>query len=142
MYVTFLELKSLMFLVILVVVGLILNTSYYFSAIAGCYALVIILHSSNYLSIRFQKLFQEIQKLHSCEGYEDQVLRSGNQAVILEKTSVKDWIERARRRVRKRNWILDEAENVLNEVQLHNQVVKDILHSSVTLYGPCIRSSA
>ena len=124
MYVTSLEVNSLMFLVILVLVNLIMNSVYCFGTIVACYALLITLHSSNYLSIRFQRLFQEIEKLYSC----DRRFKARNQTVILK---LQDWIERARQRISKRHWILDEAENVLKEVKLHNQIVKDILHSSV-----------
>ena len=131
MYVTSLEMNSQVFVVLLVVIGLIMNTIYYIGTIAGCCALIMTLHSSYYLSIRFQRLFQEIEKLHSCGGYKRELFKTENQAVVLQKTSLEDWIERAQRRVSKRHWILNEAENVLNEVKLHNQVVKHILHSSV-----------
>ena len=127
MYVTSLELNSLMFLVTLVVFGLIMNPIFYVGTIAACYSLVMTLHSNNYLSIRFQRLFQEIEKLHSC----DRRFKKGNETVMLK---LEAWIERARLRVRKRHWVLHEAENVLNEIKQHNEIVKDILHGSVN-YG-------
>ena len=93
-------------------------------------ACIMILHSSSYLFIRFDRLFARIVRFNS--GQEcNQKPRSREINIML-----REWIKRTRKRIKERQLLLQEIEDILNEIKRHNHTVQQILHKSIHCVVP------
>ena len=124
------EMQSVVFTVALIFVSFV-ECIHAFTAIRFAFcACIMILHSSSYLFIRFDRLFAGILRLNS--GQEcNQKQRSQEINIIL-----REWIKRARKRIKERQLLLQEIEDILNEIKRHNYTVQQILHKGVQCVVP------
>lgn len=86
-------------------------------------------HSSNYLSIRFNRLFLRMDNLN----------RKTNMSLNKpDECLIKDWATKARNKVNNRHLILQDTQTILDEIAIHDQTVKHIIASSTRCVGPAI----
>ena len=132
-----LELQSLTFTAASIFVTLINCTQTYFGCIWGHYACMMPVHSNNVLSILFNRLFhkmQHLQRPHKSIHWNlklDSETR-GQQVSV----KIHHWVKRGKQRVKKRHEILKKIENVLRQVDQHNETVKSILDKAISCLVP------
>ena len=123
------KLGSIAFTLPATIITFIYGVVYYYGANSVIYSLLMVAHSSNLLTIRFNRLIDQINRFHchqkrSIAGYKN--IRN----------RLQDWSKRARRRVRELHLILYEVESVLREVRQHNETVKHILEGNLSCFVP------
>ena len=132
-----LKLQSITFTAASIFVTLINSTQVYFGCLWVNYAFMMPVHSNNVLSIQFNRLFERIKNLQRAHNFIDENLNSETRE---EEVSVKicQWVKRAQEEVKERQSILKMVENVLKEIELHNQTVKHIIDKAISCAVPAI----
>ena len=132
-----LEVQSMSFAVASVFVTLINNIQLYFGFVWTNYACMMPVHSNNVLSIQFNRLFESIKNLERAQNFIDRNLKPDSETREQE-VSVKlhHWVKQAKQRVKKRDEILKRIENVLRQIDLHNETVKHILGKAISCVVP------
>ena len=132
-----LEVQSMTFTAASTFVTLINCTQIYFGCVWGHYACMMPVHSNNVLSILFNRLFhsmQHLQRPHKSIHWNlklDSETR-GHQISV----KIHHWVKRGKQRVKERQSILKMSENLLIQVDLHNQTVKHILDKAISCLVP------
>ena len=138
-YVSSLELQSMTFTAASIFVTLINCTQVYFAAVWAHYAYIMPVHSNNVLSIQLNRLFEKIKKFKKALNSTDGNLKLDTERREQEASvKIHQWVKRARQRVKKRQSILKMVENVLREIELHNETVKHILDKGISCVVPAI----
>ena len=134
-----LELQSNTFTAASIFVTLINSTHMYFGCIWANYAFMMPVHSNNVFSILFNILFERTKNLPRARSpiYGHVKLES---ETIGQEVSVKidQWAKRAKQQVKERHDILKMSENLLRQMDLHNQTVKHILDKAISCIVPAI----
>ena len=134
-----LEVQSMTFTVASVFVTVIFSIQMYFGCIWAIYVFMIPVHSNNVLSIQFNRLFQMIENVQRVPNAIDGNLKF-NSETREEGLSVKirQRLKRAQQEVKKRHEILRMIENVMRQMDQHNEIVKHILDKGNTCAVPAI----
>ena len=132
-----LEVQSVTFTAASIFVTLINCTHMYFISVWAHYGFMMPVHSNNVLSILLNRIFEKIKNLQRTHDFIDGRLMLDSETRKKE-LSVKlhHWVKRAKRRVKKRQSILKTIENVLRQIELHNQTVKHILDKAISCVVP------
>ena len=135
-----LELQSVTFTVASIFVTLINCTQVYFGCLWANYAYLIPVHSNNVLTILFHRLFERIDNFQRAQNFIDENLKLDSETREQELPfKIDQWVKRAQEQVKKRHEILTMIEDVLRQIDLHNETVKHILDNGirylVPLYG-------
>ena len=132
------KLGSIAFTFPAVIMTLNYGVVFYYAANPAIYSLLMVAHSSNLLTIRFNRLIDQMNRFHcqcgqwsrrkkiSMVGYKDIAGR------------LQEWSKSAGRRVKEFHSVLYEVESVLHEVRQHNETVKHILESCVHYAVPAV----
>lgn len=106
----------------------------YYGIIVTLYGFLMIMHSSTYLTIRFNKLFNRMNKLHI-----NTAIRYHRLAPVRGiRQKLMTWITMARFRTKMVYKVIPEVENVLTEVRLHNQTMKYIVQNCLSFTAPLL----
>ena len=131
-----LELQSMTFTAASIFVTLINCTQLYFAAIWSHYAYIMPIHSNNVLSIQLSRLFERLNNLEREQNCIDRNLKLDSETREQEfSVKIQQWAKRAQQ-VKERNSILKMIENVLRQIDLHNETVKHILDKGINCLVP------
>ena len=138
-YLSSLKVQSLIFITASIFVTLINCTQTYFGCVWCDYTFMMPVHSNNVLSILLKRLLGRIEHLTRAHNFIGGHLKPDSE-IGPEELSVKllQWVKRAQQQVKKRHEILKISENVLREIDLHNQTIKHILDKVVSCGVPGI----
>ena len=134
-----LKLQSITFTAASFFVTLINCTQMYFSCVWCNYAFMMPVHSNNFLSIQLNRLFERIEHLtrsrYSIDGNpkRDSVTKEQEVSVI-----IRHWVRRAKQQVKERHDTLETIENVLRQIDLHNNTIKHIIDKAISCLVPAI----
>ena len=131
-YITATQLQDIRFVILSIPVNLAVFSINYYGLAGGSYALLITGHSSNYLGIRFDRVFGKMKSflVHDMPSVA-QTSRDTQSTSRMKHLNVKTKIG-----FKEIEDILCDAEDVLFHVKLHDHTVKDFLRSSVTYLIP------
>ena len=133
------EVQSMTFTAALFFVALITTTQMYFGCVWVYYAYMMPLHSNNVLSILFNTLFEGMERLTIAQNFIDGHLKLNSETKEQEvSVKLRQWVKQAQEEVKKRQSILKMSENVLTQIDLHNQAVKHILDKAISYIVPAI----
>ena len=136
-YLSSLEVQSITFTAASIVVTLISWTQIYFACVWASYAFLIPVHSNNVLSILFNRIFDRMGYLtrasYSIDGHLRFDLETSEREFSVQ---IHQWVKRAQQEVKKRHEILKIIENVLKQMELHNETVKHIMDKAISFLIP------
>ena len=96
-------------------------------------------HSNNILSIQFIRLFERIEHLTRARYSIDEDLRLDSKTRKQEvSVKIHQWVKRTKQEVKKRREILKISDDVLRQIELHNETVKHILDKAISCIVPVI----
>ena len=134
-----LELQSMTFTAASIFVTLINCTHLYFGCLWATYAFMMPVHSNNVFTIQFNRLFEKIRNLQREHKFIDGNLNLDSETREQElSVKINQWVKRAQRQVKNRHEILKMVENVLRQIELHNETVKHILDKAISCVVPGI----
>ena len=133
-----LELQSMTFTAASIFVTLIYSTQTYFTSFWVNYAFMLPVHSNNVLSFQFNRLFEMIKDLQRSQNFIDNLELDSERREEEVSAKLYQWVKRAQRQVKKRHEILKMIEDVLRQVELHNDTVKHILDKAISCVVPGI----
>ena len=136
-YLSSLKVQSMTFTAASIFVTLINITQLYFGCVWSNYAYLIPVHSNNVFTIQFNRLFERIENLQRAQNLIDRNLKleseTSDQKVSLK---IHQWVHLAQQQVKERKSILKMIEDVLREIELHNETVKRILDKGTSCLIP------
>ena len=134
-----LELKSVTFTAASTFVTLINCTQMYFGSVWAHYGFMMPVHSNNVLSILFNRLFEKMKNLQKTRKFTNGNLKFDSRTEKQELSlKVHQWVKRAKQQVKERQSILKMIENVMKQMELHNETVKHILDKAISCLVPGI----
>ena len=132
-----LELQSVTFTAASIFVTLINCIHIYFGCVWGHYAFIMPVHSNNVLSMLFNRLFDRMQHFTRAGNSIDGCLKLDSETREEElPVRLRQWVERAQEQVKNRHLILQMSENLLTQIELHNETVKHILDKGISCLVP------
>lgn len=136
-YLSSLEVQSITFTVGSIFVTLINNIHLYFGCVWTDYAYMMPVHSNNVFTILFDRLFKRMENLQRAHNLMDVNLKLDTETREQDfPVNLQKWVQRAQQQVKKRHEILKRIENVLNQIDLHNQTVRHILDKGISCLVP------
>ena len=135
-YLSTLKVQSVAFTVASICVTLINCTQIYFGCVWGHYACMMPVHSNNVLSILFTRLFEMIKDFQGAQNVINGYLRidseTGEQKLAVK---LRQWVKRAHH-LGEHQSILKMSENILRQIDLHNDTIKHILDKAISCLVP------
>ena len=138
-YLSSLELQSVNFTAASIFVTLMNCTQVYFGCIWTNYAYIMPVHSSNVLSTQLIRLLERMKRLQRAHNF--MVANQKLEAETREQEvsfKIHQWVKRAQQQVKKRHEILTMIEDVLRQIELHNEAVKHILDKAISCIVPAV----
>ena len=129
-----LELESRTFTAASIFVALINCTHLYFAAVWSHYAYIMPIHSNNVLLIQLNRLFERMNNLQKAQNFIDGNLESETKEQELS-IKIQQWAKRTQQ-AKERQSILKMTENVLRQIDEHNETVKHILDKGINYLVP------
>ena len=118
-----LEVQSMTFTAASIFVTIINCTQIYFGCVWGHYSCMVPVHSNNVLSIQFNRVFERIKNLQrSCNFIPENLKLDWETREKELPVKVHQWGKRAQQRVKEHLSILTVIENVLRQMDLHNDL--------------------
>ena len=130
-----LKLQSMTFTVASIFVTLINCTQLYFGCLWTNYAYMMPVHSNNVLSLQLNRLFGRIENLQRAHNFIDQNLDSETREQELS-VKIGQRLKRTQQVVNERQSILKMIENVIRQIEQHNETVKHILDKGISFLVP------
>ena len=131
-----LKVQSMTFTAASIFVTLVNCTQMYFSCVWVGYAFMIPVHSDNVLSILFNRLFYRIQRLKRVQSFIGGHFKLNSKTKEQVSIKLRQWVKRGKQRVKERHEILKMSENLLRQMDLHNQTVRHILDKAISCLVP------
>ena len=128
------KLGSIAFTLPAVLMTLNYGVVFYYAANPAIKSLLMVAHSSNFLTIRFNRLIDQMNRFHCQYGQRSREKKIDKDIA----DRLQDWSKLAGRKVKEFHSILYEVESVLHEVRQHNETVKYILESCVHYAVPAV----
>ena len=134
-----LEHQSITFTAASIFVTVIFSIQMYFGCIWAIYVFMLPVHSNNFLSIQFNRLFERIENLQRVHNAVYGNLKFGSETREKRLSLIiSQRLKRAQQKVKKRQSILKTIENLLRQIDQHNEIVKHILDKGTTCAVPAI----
>ena len=136
-YLSSLKVQSMTFAAASIFVTLINSTQLYFGCVWSNYAYLIPVHSNNVFTIQFNRLFERIENLQRAQNLIDRNLKLESETSD-QKVSLKthQWVQLAQQQVKERHEIIKASENLLRQIDQHNETVKHILDKGIRYLVP------
>ena len=132
-YISATQLQDIRFVILSIPVNLAVFSINYYGLAAGSYALLITGHSSNYLSIRFDRLFSKMRPFLLNDVLPSVPQTSGDTKST---SRMKKLVVKTITQIHQLEDLLHEVEDVQLDIKLRDETVRDILRSSVTYLIP------
>ena len=134
-----LEMQSMTFTAASIFVSLINCTQMYYAAVWSPYVYMMPVHSNNILSIQFNRLFDRIESLQKSHNLIDWNLNLDSETREEElPVKLHKWLKQAQQLVKERQSVLTIIENLLRQIEQHNETVKHILDNGSSCLVPAI----